>query len=385
MDRIYTPAVLAKALVDSCSITKPRFVADFAAGDGALLLAARARWPEAILFGSDVNATAISQLKEALIDCSVDKCDFLAGIRSPMRNGQVLRDECDVILLNPPFTCRGRSRHFVTVFDREFSASRALAFTARALPYLSDKGEILALLPASVLDSERDQTLLDVLRDQYRVTQVGPLQKSAFEGHAISVAVVKLWKRPRPFKGTRSIKSPLRSIDYKASVGCGRLPVHVARPAKNGLRFVHTTDLQEGKIMKGGRTVSANNVTISGPAVLMSRVGLPAKSKIAYMPRGTIVPSDCVIVIQTEPRGHEATLASLLRENWTKLKATFGGSCAPYTTLNRVVMLLSSLGVAAVKVRLRVKESSSGPTGKSSNRRRPERPAERHLVDTLTL
>lgn len=345
MDQIYTPAALAKALVESCGIQRPKLIADFAAGDGALLRAARERWPKAALFASDIERAATSRLRKRLRGCSVATCDFLEHLVSKRFVGSLI-GKCDVVLLNPPFTCRGNSRHTVAVFETTFAGSRALTFAARALQYVKKGGELVALLPASVLTSEKDSRLLNSIRSAFTVTQIGNAYRTAFASHRVSVVMMKFEHHlapPPPLESTNaSAVTPQR---YQAVIRCGRLPVHQAIAMERGLRYVHTVDLKNGKIRRNSLLVSATRSVTDGPVVLFPRVGMPAKEKIVFLAKGRVVLSDCVIGIESHPRGHEKELADLLVSNWSDVAATFGGSCAPYTTLRRVREMLNRFGI----------------------------------------
>lgn len=345
MDEIYTPSSLAKLMVDSSSLRKPKLVADFAAGDGALLLAARDRWPEAALFGSDIKQATTLRLRRRIRGCAVATHDFMDKPLNQRGKGSLI-GKCDVVLLNPPFSCRGSSRHRVTFMGASLAGSKALVFVARALPYLRKGGEIVAILPASVLTSERDSALMAAIRDKFAVSQVGELHRAAFEAHAVSVTVMKFRRRSvRAEAQGKGSNQPLRAQEYSAHIQCGRLPVYRAKKIESGVPFAHTTNLKGGKLEGPFRIVSADNVAMEGPIVLLPRVGKPAKAKITFLRSGRIVPSDCIIGICTKPKGHEEELAQLLAKHWERLEKTFSGSCAPYTTLKRVKALLCELGV----------------------------------------
>src|SRR5262245_55862582 len=138
-------------MVKSASLSRPNLVADFAAGDGALLQAARSRWPKVPLFASDIDSAAISGVERSLPRCRVAVRDFLTDV--PGQRSDDLVGACDLILLNPPFSYRGGSKYDVTLSDTRYFGSKALAFTARALRYLKSGGELISILPASVLIS----------------------------------------------------------------------------------------------------------------------------------------------------------------------------------------------------------------------------------------
>jgi len=151
LDRIYTPAAVARALAEAAAGT-PGLVADFTAGEGALLAAARDRWPEARLAAVDVDGAAVEGLKERFPDADCREADFLlaAAELAPLVGA------VDLVLLNPPFSCRGSTRHPAVVSGAALTCSRAMAFVARSLTYLAPGGELLCILPSSCLMSDKD-------------------------------------------------------------------------------------------------------------------------------------------------------------------------------------------------------------------------------------
>ena len=135
IDQFYTPSGLAGLLISAAKARSPKVVADFAMGDGALLRAARQRWPRTLLVGSDINPEALSASEDVIQGLDFSTYDFLGDAPLPeaLRNS---RAKCDVIVLNPPFTCRGSKRFPVTVGGEALLGSKALAFVCRALAFL---------------------------------------------------------------------------------------------------------------------------------------------------------------------------------------------------------------------------------------------------------
>jgi len=342
MDAIYTPPELAEFLVAASSLADPSSVADFAAGDGALLRAAAARWPRAKLFGSDIDVGAVRSINSLLPDCATAMHDFLAKSDDSPLSGRSF----DLILLNPPFSCRGNTRYAANIEGMDLSGSKALAFAARALGFLSPGGEVIAILPASVLVSERDAGLLAAMRAGGSVEQVGEVRKTAFKSHSVAVAVLRISKAQI---GTAPKEKPrLVSLrPYAVEITRGSLSVHDFVATKIGPRFIHTTDMRDGRLVASRQRASLDLRCIKGPAVLIPRVGRPSASKVVLLPKCAAVLSDCVIALHTNPPGNERALASLLRENWNTFQTAYGGSCAPYTTVKRVSEALLRLGLAS--------------------------------------
>ncbi|MDT9601075.1 N-6 DNA methylase [Sphingosinicella rhizophila] len=342
MDAIYTPPDLAKFLAEASTLASPRSVADFAAGDGALLRAAAARWPGAKLFGSDIDEQAVASIEALLPGCDTMLVDFLADA-----SNRLLADRLfDLILLNPPFSGRGNRRYSAEIEGVDHKASKALAFAARALAYLAPGGEIIAILPASTLTSERDAALRKAMRAWGHVEQIGDVWRTAFKSHAVAVTVLRI-TRAKPKRKTISKPTLISLRPFAVEMTRGSLSVHEHVTTDTGPRFIHTTDLQRNCLLPSDRRASSAHRTISGPAVLIPRVGRPSSDKVVLLASGEAVLSDCVIALQTIPVGSEQALADLLVENWESLKTAYGGSCASYTTLKRLTKALLRFGLAS--------------------------------------
>lgn len=340
MDAIYTPPELAAFLAATATLPSPRTIADFAAGDGALLRAAAARWPGVACFGSDIDEEAVRVLR-GMPGCQAALHDFLAEDGNGPLEGRFF----DLILLNPPFSCRGNSPYSAAVAGATYRASKALVFVARALRFLKRGGELVAILPASVLTSERDADLLDAIRTQAIVEQIGDVHKTAFRSHAVAVAVLRVVRR-KPMAAVPDEKPRQVSLrPFAVEMTRGSLSVHDRVPVETGPRFIHTTDLRAGRLAAVSQRASGTRSKVQGPAVLLPRVGRPSKDKIALLPAGDAVLSDCIIAMRTVPAGHERALASLIRKNWAQFSTAYGGSCAPYTSLKKVREALLRLGL----------------------------------------
>lgn len=348
MDRIYTPPPLASLLVDAARAVRPRLIADFAAGDGALLRAANRRWPEASLFGSDIDPGAVKAMAVLPSLGRAVEYDFLEqAAPGPLTD---LEARCDIVLLNPPFSGRGNRRHFADLNGCRHSGSKALAFVARALRFLSRQGELLAIIPSSCLTSERDAALLDAIESDYDVARIGELHRDAFGPHAVSVALVRVRRRARPRGRKPTSPSPPALVrPFQVAMMRGSLPVHRAVHDEAGVPYVHTSDLRSlgGAVLK---TVMRPRRVVDGPAVLLARVGRPDRAKLVLIGAGGVALSDCVVALRTEPRGHEAELLNLLSLNWARIERLYGGSCAPYLTMESLLGLLGRLGLQARRV-----------------------------------
>lgn len=155
---------------------------------------------------------------------------------------------------------------------------------------------------------------------------------------------------------------------FSVEISRGSVSMHEYVAAATGPRFIHTTDMREGILLPSEKRAAGELRRVQGPAVLISRVGRPAKGKIVLLPDHEAVLSDCVIAMRTFPRGREAELFELLSANWDTVKTAYGGSCAPYTTLKRLAAALLRLGISGSIV-------TAGSASVSDEKGKPRRSA----------
>jgi methylase of polypeptide subunit release factors len=348
MDHFYTPSELAAFLAGAAKQKAPECVADFAMGDGALLRAARQRWPRARLIGSDIRSSAIDDAF-SLSDAETHICDFLSAEEN-IPSLRHVEQACDVILLNPPFTCKGNERYSALVDNSEYRGSKALAFVARAIRYLKPTGEIVAILPASCATSLRDRELLQSLSERYCVEQVGELNRNAFPGCSVSVLILRIRIGTTP-KSRRPAPPPTSLTamrDFQAELMRGVTPIY--RTGDVGtIPVLHTTDLRLEKFVPT-RWISGSRRLLEGTAIVLPRVGRPDRSKLMLIETSAVELSDCIFALRASPIDCTAELFRLMTSSWPRIEASYGGSCAPYLTLMAVRGLLSELGVLVTNV-----------------------------------
>jgi len=129
----------------------------------------------------------------------------------------------------------------------------------------------------------------------------------------------------------------------------GAVPVH---EALNGLAgrvwpFIHSTELRDKQVLPPRWHLKTQNRSVVGPAVLLPRVGEPSATKCCvYRSKTRLVLSDCVFGIQCKVEADARRIHSRLVNSWRAVQNSYGGTCAPYISLARLVGLLRSIGVS---------------------------------------
>lgn len=353
IDRFYTPYDIAEKMISHARGDRLRYIADFAAGDGQLLRAARVRWPKRRFVATDVCRNTVSLLRRREPAWIVGRCDFLkAQSRNRCRALNEVKGKVSLVLLNPPFSCRGGSRFPVLVNGDTVHCSLALAFVLNSVPFLASGGQIAAILPAGCLQSEKDRSAWEVLGKFGRTEIVATNGHRTFSGSFARTVVVcftmcasdDLQKK----KLNPSSIPRLADVDnIIVRVHRGNVQMHsIGRaPSRQWLPLVHSTELEKSGVNLSRHRVDARYSSIYSPAVLLPRVGQPNRSKILlYSDRHRIVLSDCVIALQCRTVSEARKVRSALQRNWSTMEQNYGGTCAKYITINALSQLLCSLG-----------------------------------------
>ncbi len=353
IDEFDTPPQLAAKLVnvaDQISRSEPRIIADFAVGTGELLAAAKSRWPSASVFGCDISSERISQVAQRGVDWIVAQCNFLdCDSRNYLSDFEVIKSGIDLAILNPPFTARGGTKVEVILDGRSVRCSPAMAFVLNASQYLRSDGNLVALLPAGALKAERDRGAREVLRQLGEFRAIHRTTEK-FPGGSLNVTIAYL-KRGKANLNSCAFNVPkVSTLRPSIKVLRGTLQMHKisASTAEGSIPLVHSTELQSYKPRVGQKVVPLGTRSISGPAVLIHRVGKPRKDKVAYVPKSPpFAISDCVVALLCPNEYECLRLHRSLIEHYGLLKQNYIGSGAPYITINRIRRVLYDLGVSS--------------------------------------
>jgi predicted RNA methylase len=352
LDAYFTPSDLAEVVVsalpdDVCD------VADFNAGEGALLRAVLRRFPNARVGATDVDPGKVRDLRRANPAWSVGCLDALSSrSRSASPVWRALVGVLDAVVLNPPFSYRGGRRAHVRVEGQVFQVSPAMAHMLVGLSALRPGGVLVGIMPRGSFSSQRDANAWRHVRSFCRVEQISEVPATAFQRAVASTRVVRLVRgagmqaveEQRPLADTDLIESSV------ASLVRGRVQVHRVDPAATtGAPFVHTTNLRAGGVSGPLRYANAN-LASCGPLIILPRIGFPSLEKVVLLESGHWVLSDCLFGIRPEGGLESDQLLDVVRGVLPAIRSAYGGSCAPYLTLDSLISVLAAAGVVAKHV-----------------------------------
>lgn len=340
MDRFYTSPELADALVGLATTRRRTLsIADFACGEGSLLLAAERRWPAASMIANDVSTVSVSNLRKSRPKWWTACSDFLnpRSVRSSSLRNHLAA--VDLVLLNPPFSRRSRQTFEVSVGDEVFHASIAMAFVVNSIPFLRTNGTVLAVLPDGCLVSKHDEHVWRALHRQFKVEVIRDNARSAFQGVRARTCLVRMTKLNMPLSATEHIASP-----PALAIVRGRVQMHSRKEVSSfaGTPLVHTNHLQNCTVKNSGVYVAG--AVLSGPALLFPRVGLVTPGKLCVLGKGRRVTlSDCVLGVACESENEVELLRQMVLADWPTFASAYRGTGAPYITLERASRVLSNI------------------------------------------
>ena len=348
VDTHYTPLAVAKTLVQAMSDLRPELIADLAAGNGDLLLEAERVWPNANFVATDIDQRAIRRLTRLRPTWAVGRCDLRrTRSRASSRLLRRILGSVSLMLLNPPFSCRGGTRFLVQTADGPLHAGTAMSFLLLAAAYVADRGHIISILPLGCLHSAKDALAWHHLKSRYDVTLLDTYAMGAFPSSAASTAIVRFSPRTQPV-ATGSHRPIARKLEPKFGVCLirGSCPVHRQRNEKQKPALVHYTDIRNGTVLLNGRRGFGSFACVDGPAILIPRVGRVTAGKIAiYEACRSIMLSDCVIALKPSSLKDAHVLRDRLIDNLDQLRTQYIGTGAPFITIARLRTALASLGI----------------------------------------
>ena len=348
VDAHYTPTALAKSIVSAAADLEPNVVADLAAGRGDLLLEAEQKWPSATFVATDIDRASISHLSTIRPSWIVGRCDLRKPrSRSACFRLRKVKNSIDLLLLNPPFTCRGGTKYPVRTQVGQLNASTAMSFLLLATHYVADSGTIVVILPLGCLTNIKDVHAWNYLSEKYDIDHLGNGARGTFPRSAASTAIVRL--------SPRTTVSIIRNEPVQASrwekiievtVTRGSCQLHRITHNSTNPVLVHYTDIRNGIVELNGRRGIGVHKCISGPSLVVPRVGriTPEKIGILNHPEDVML-SDCVIAIKPKKSKHLYPLRDRIVDNFDQLRTSYVGTGAPFVTLDRLCATLSAMGV----------------------------------------
>ncbi|AIB44624.1 MULTISPECIES: hypothetical protein [Pseudomonas] len=347
MDRYYTPENVAiQALERGSFLSTPMVCADSTCGSGRLLDAANTVFGSVRSIGIDRDVEAISQLRLRRPDWQLSVADLLCHESIDVARE---RQAIDLLVLNPPFSHGKRKFVDIQFAGKEMTGSIAMAHVLRSFEIFRPKLGAVVVAPESLLYSETDQLARQTLEESYRIEKIADLQRCTFRGARVQASVVQISPGPQCLQQVSIVRN---NGVIHASLVRGSLPVHLRNFDPAGVPFIHSTDLRQvatgGSVQHLTKTSKLGKGRIKGWVILIPRVGLPEAQMITVVKLPEEVQlSDCVIALKFSTKANALMAQTRVRSRWTELRELYRGTGARYTTMARLSLWLSMIGVEA--------------------------------------
>lgn len=339
-DSFYTPIHLANRLMSHVTEDSIQTAIDFCVGNGNLLKAVHNRFNKAKLFGTDISDDIIEEMATQHTDWTLGVCDFKDN--TSIKQLSFLKNKhFDLIILNPPFTCKGSNVEHIKFRGRPYKVSTAMMFIMKSLKYLSPSGSLYAILPISCVYSQKDKAAWQYLQTNYNACILEELKHVHF-GHRCSpnIALVYLghqekYRRETCFTNLFSHLSVERII--RGSISMHNISYSNSSDA---LKLIHTTNIQNGKLVNLKQIIAKKKSIIDGYGVVIPRVCNPNPKKIALLDgKHSYVISDCIIVLKTSTMDDAKQVRCHILQHWHTFTNLYKGTGAQYTTIEKVKTL----------------------------------------------
>lgn len=348
LDRYYTPATVAARVIGASEGPSASGCIDGACGDGSLLKAALALWPQTSCVGMDLDGGAIAKLRVRHPDWTLSRGDALSA--STWRRSRAGRaaGSCDVAVANPPFSM-GTTRG-VRVSNLWFSGRCSVAM-AHVMAVLSTSMPTVcgAILPESMLFADIDQAARLAINKRFSVTIVETLQSTTFKGARANALIVRFERRKEDTDaaaGKLAQDSP-RTVRLVR----GGLPVFEAVESRQGLEFVHSTNItvdSAGARVQGVRVRPIGRGRVRGTVLFLPRVGRPRIEDLRVVKLAEEVQmSDCVLALAFSSRREAAVWQKMIHEAGDNLLSLYRGTGARYITVARLSRWLADIESAS--------------------------------------
>lgn len=339
-DSYYTPIPLAEKLVNYITEKNINSVIDFCVGDGVLLKTIRNKFTDVNLYGTDISNDVIKKIRKEKTDWTLGVCDFRDD-KSIAKLRFLREKKFDIIMFNPPFTCKGSIVERVTLGENEFKVSTAMMFILKSLKYLSSTGGIYAILPISCVYSQKDQNAWNFLQNNYNACILEEPTRVLFEKRCSpNIVLVYIGNNKKTIQVTKQVSDFTKLSVEDVFRGHIRMQNLTFSSSNKALRLIHTTNIQKGKLVNMRRINSCSQQCIGGYGVVIPRVCNPNPNKVALLDgQCNYLLSDCVIVLQTSSMESAVKVKDFILENWISFESIYKGTGAQYTTLKKVKVL----------------------------------------------
>jgi predicted RNA methylase len=348
LDRYYTPEHVARQALEHVDLLRaPISCADSTCGAGNLLHAANDVFGRLQCIGIDRDRNAIATLRRRQPDWTLATGDLLSRQAYARTFSSLIPRKVDLLIMNPPFSQHGKKSVEITYEDATLKGSVAMAYIMRSFELFRPKQGAVLIVPESLLYSQIDAAARDVLSKKFSLRKIADLENSTFHGARAHACVVQV---DRNKKEVSTGESNIVETSLQVQLTRGGLPVHMMKPERRGIPYVHSTEIrkivEEHKASTLLRTANLDRGRVKGWLLLIPRVGVPDPSLVrAVKIDNPIRLSDCVIALQCSTRSTAIQVENRIKSSWTDFRELYKGTGARYITLARLRTWLATRAI----------------------------------------
>jgi len=190
--KFYTPPEIASLLIEQLDGIEPDKIVDICCGSCNLLLAAKERWKNAILYGIDISDCKDKEVKF----CRTDGRKY--AIEHP--------NEFSLVVANPPFDYLEQHMEYPELFEGVFKGVRVSRLEVEMLIAnlltLKDNGVLLIIMPSSFVEADSYIEIRRILAKHYFVKKIIKLPLDTFGVSNINSYALEIEKKQNNFTMT---------------------------------------------------------------------------------------------------------------------------------------------------------------------------------------
>ncbi|WOA54733.1 N-6 DNA methylase [Dickeya solani] len=388
LGRYFTNERIGQILIDSMQNVSPGLVLDLGAGDGALTAVASKQWSEATFMTVDIDLSAASRMFESTSGGRFSHTVADALCHDLPSKINISLASADVAICNPPFIRPKWHNDFQYILQEaglddvlysKNDISAELLFIAQNLRLLKTGGVLGLILPDGIISGEKNLELRKKLLECHAVESVIELPRGVFRSTDAKTHILVLRKHGRShekitlqrvdennyFQSMQiSITNAFERLDFSYHFLCidksdgvrvGDVSTRLVRgnissKERKLKKFpvFHTSDMVLGQhfvpfdFFVKSDAVDDNSVVAINGDILISRVGRNLVDKICMVKNGSVVISDCIILIRIpNPIYRDRLFSYLLSEQGkTNLNAFSHGVGASFLTQKAISNLI---------------------------------------------
>lgn len=381
--QFFTPDKYSQIMISKLPVNEPKHIVDLAIGEGALLIEASKRWPNAKLYGNDIDPLCCDVIHSNIkkVECYNLDIFFESSIQKLIQNiGKV-----DLCIGNPPFDLIEQNKDIKKILslfslDAVYKSKyipAEIIYILQCLRILKTDGLLSLILPDGFFVNNALQYFRKFLLTNFTALEIIELPIDIFENTKAKTHILTLKNKlpidpeKKSIKLTDSSTSQSLMIHFSEAIermdynsyhsrllhnSCKKLSdfdVEIIRgKAKHLLNdldrshVLHTTNFKEStkfiSKLKDSDALSAHKDRIAKKGdIVIPRVGTNILGRVGYVEDGYFVATDCIFLLRVKSKTHRKLIFRTLQSKYGKqwILSISKGVGARHITLKDIINL----------------------------------------------